>query len=116
MAAPVVVIGAYFALLGWHQLQSYDRWKVETLIGLLAALAAWSGWRGPLVLGPLAITASLTALWTADAVSIRLEQPDLWPVGATMLVFATGFGSFFIAFAARSIRLALRRRSTPPAR
>lgn len=54
----VVTTAGYLSLLGWRQLQNYDRSQI-TYLGLLPALlAACADWRRPFVVGTLVLTST----------------------------------------------------------
>ena len=101
----VVTVAAYLALLGWHHLQDYEGWKVWTLIGLLAALAVWYGWRADPGAGTLTQAATLTLLWSFDAATDPgVEEPNLWPVGAMFVLVGTAVGAAVVSVLADGLR------------
>ncbi len=108
----VVTVAAYFALLGWHRLQDYETWQVWVLIGLLAALALWCGWRGHPGAGMLTQTVTLTLLWSLDsATDPSIEEPNLWPVGALFILVGTAAGAAVVSGLANGARHRVDKRS-----
>jgi uncharacterized integral membrane protein len=107
----MMTTGGYLSLLGWHQLQGYDRSKATYLVLLLALLAAWSGWRRPYVVGSLVLTSTLVVLWSVDAATNASDGANLWPIGAVMLASTTAAGAFLISWLVWMIRTAQVRRT-----
>lgn len=106
----VVTVAGYLLLLGWHHLQEYQTGKVWALIGVLAALAAWYGWRGQSLVGALTQALVLTVMWSVDATSDSTGGGDgMWLAGAIFVFVGTFVGAASVAVVAAAVAT---RRST----
>lgn len=104
-------VASYVLLLGWHQLPEYQTGKVWALIGVLAALAAWYGWRGQVQVGALAQALIVTVMWSVDATTSGTGGGEgMWLAGAIFVFFGALAGAGAIASAATVVRRLTTRR------
>lgn len=106
LAAVVAVTAAgYLTLVGWHQQEVYQTWKVWTLAGVLAVLAVWSGWIGGGASGSTSQVVALTVLWSADAATDpHVIGANMWPAGALLLAIGAAAGAFTLSALATGLR------------
>lgn len=108
----------HLLLLGWHDLQQYETWKVVSYAVLTTALVAAAAWVRPGLFALIAAAATLavTLLWSVDAATSTGDVgASLWPISAVMILVGAGAGSLLTALAASYARTALFRHASHPA-
>jgi hypothetical protein len=100
-----VTVAAYLLLLGWHELQEYQTWKVWGFVGVLTVLAGCNGWRGYARAGAVLQTVVVTVFWSVDAATDPgVEEPSLWPAGAVFIAIGTILGALAVGGCAALLR------------
>ncbi|WP_326549648.1 hypothetical protein [Micromonospora sp. NBC_01813] len=116
IGSAAVTVAGYLLLLGWHQERElaagaidetgpYQPWQVVALVGVLAVLAAASGWLRRPGAVTIAVPVALTATWIADAVTIPSQgDANIWPIGAFLVAVAAFAGIAAVAYGAAAVR------------
>lgn len=121
-AAVMIVVGAasvgsYFSLLGWDRRTAtgvnaylsnpYPGWKVALLVGVLGVVALVVGWIGHPIVGSIAMAAGITTCWALDA-ALNVRGDRNWPIGMTLVAWASFGGSLVLSGVVAEIRLRIR--------
>ncbi len=104
---------AHLAWLGWdHEYQvdaatgiasgPYEAWQVIGCVATLALLAAAAGLAGRPVLAVAVLPIAYAAAWSVQA--SQAGEPNLWPVGAVLIVAGVGVGAWLVATPVAALR------------
>jgi hypothetical protein len=113
-------VGCYFWLLGWHRRTAAGAnaylsepthgWQIALLLVLLALISLGVGWLRHPIFGSVALASALTTCWTLDA-ALNVRDDRNWPIGMTLVAWASLGGSLVLAGTVTELRLVFERRA-----
>ena len=120
LAVGLLTASGYFLLLGWGRrtqtgVNAYltapsHGGSVLLLVLALAIVALAAGWVGRPIVGSIALAVALTTCWALDA-ALNVRGDRNWPIGMTLVAWASFGGSLVLSGIVAESRLRARQRA-----